>query len=118
MRTSASYLLAGAALLGGATHATAEPTCRPDLVVRKATLSEVQHMRRTWTARILVDAGRCASASGAFTIAFVRLKENAPDLQFSEPFTWAPGEIEVSTDLATDEALLRYSISAAPCPCR
>ena len=118
MRSCALFLLAGSIILGGTAHASMEPTCKPSLVVQKATLSEVERMHRTWTAHILVDATRCATASGPFTIAFIRLRENAPDLQFTEPFTWAPGAVEVSTDVAADEAVLRYSIAVAPCPCR
>lgn len=118
MRSCASFLLAGSFILAGPAHAGMEPTCKPSLVVQKVALSEVERMHRTWTAHILVDATRCATASGPFTIVFIRLKDNAPDLQFSEPFTWAPGAVEVSTDVAADEAMLRYSISVAPCPCR
>ena len=75
-------------------------------------------MQRTWTAQILVDAARCATASGRFTIHFIRLKEDAPDAPFSEEFGWTPGEIEVSTLFAADEAVLKYSLRAAACPCR
>ena len=118
MRTRRSFLLAGSLLLAGPAHAGMEPTCRPSLVVQKVALSDVEGLHRTWTAHILVDATRCATASGAFTIGFIRLKENAPDLQFTEPFTWKPGAVEVSTAVAADEAMLRYSIAVASCPCR
>lgn len=118
MRSRASVLLACSLILGGPAHAGMEPTCKPSLVVQKVALSEVERMHRTWTAHILVDATRCATASGPFTIAFIRLKDNAPDLQFTEPFTWIPGAVEVSTEVAADEAVLRYSIAVASCPCR
>ncbi len=118
MRPGTWFLLAVAALLGEAAHAAGEPTCRPSLAVWEAKLSEDRQAQRTWTARILVDAARCADASGRFTINFVRLKDNAPDLHFVVPFTWASAEIKVSTDFAADEAVLHYSITAAPCTCR
>ncbi len=118
MRPGTWFLLAVAALLGEAAHAAGEPTCRPSLVVREVELSEARQMQRTWTARILVDAERCAGTSGRFAVNFVRLKDDAPDLRFFVPFTWAPGEIEVSTDFAADEGVLHYSIAAVPCTCR
>jgi hypothetical protein len=118
MRSRPSFVLAGSLMFAGPAHAGMEPTCKPSLIVQKVALSEVEHMHRTWTAHILVDATRCATASGPFTVAFIRLKDNAPDLQFTQPFTWAPGAVVVSTDVAADEAVLRYSISVAECPCR
>ena len=118
MRSRTSILLAGSLIFAGPAHAGMEPTCKPSLVVQKVALSEVERMHRTWTAHILVDAARCAIASGPFSVAFIRLKENAPDLQFTQPFTWAPGAVEVSTEVAGDEAVLRYFISVAECPCR
>jgi len=118
MRSRPSFVLAAGLMLAGPAHAGTEPTCKPRLVVQRVALSEVENMHRTWTAHILVDAARCATASGSFTVAFIRLKDNAPDLQFTQPFTWAPGAVEISTDVAGDEAVLRYSISVAACPCR
>ena len=50
---------------------------------------------------------------------FVRLKEMAPDLLFSEEFTWTPGKIEISAEFWLDEAVLDYWIGyVAMCPCR
>ena len=71
-----------------------------------------------------VDASRCAATSGSFEIHFVREKENAPELEFVERFTWQIGEtrsgqIEVSLDFWHDEAVLRYGLgSVAACACR
>jgi hypothetical protein len=97
----------------------AAPPCTPDLAVTSAHLSEMQALRRIWTARIAVDASQCATTSGRFFIRFVRLKELGPDLPFSEAFTWRPGAIEVSTSFAADEAVLEYSIGyVRPCACR
>jgi hypothetical protein len=71
-----------------------------------------------------VDAARCAGTSGQFYIRFIREKENAMELEFSEPFTWQVGqlqtaEIEVAVDFWRDEAILDYSLAyVALCPCR
>jgi hypothetical protein len=55
----------------------------------------------------------------SFRHQLIRLKEMAPDLPFTEQFTWSPGQIEVSVNFWADEAVLAYSIGAvAPCPCR
>ena len=102
-----------------ATPCLAAPLCTPDIAVTGAHLSEVRGWQRTWTARIAVDASQCATTSGRFFIRFVRLKEVGPDLAFSEPFTWRPGVIEVSTGFAADEAVLDYAIGyVRPCACR
>ena len=111
-------LLVGAALLGGATQAAGEPICTPTLTVREVKFSDIELDQRTWSARIAVDAARCATGSGRFAIHFVRLKETAPDGAFSEQFSWTPGEIEVSTLFAADEAVADYWIEPLPCPCR
>jgi hypothetical protein len=113
------YLLAGVVALLGVPQAMGEPLCKPDLVVKDVKFSEMHLWQRVWTARIAVDASRCASASGRFSIDFVRLKEIGPDLRFTEQFTWRPGQVDVSTDFAADEAVLNYSIGdVAPCRCR
>jgi hypothetical protein len=79
----------------------------------------MRSLQRVWTARVDVDASRCATSSGRFDINFIRLKETAPDLPFTEQFTWRPGEIEVSVNFWTDEAVLEYLIGTiAACPCR
>lgn len=118
-------LCRSAALLAGivgalpAAQSPGAPLCTPDLAVTSARLSEIRASQRTWTARIAVDASQCATISGRFFIRFVRLKEIGPDLAFSEPFTWRPGAIEVSTSFAADEAVLDYSIGyVRPCACR
>jgi hypothetical protein len=94
------------------------PACKPGLAVTDIMFSQVHRLQRIWSARIAVDASRCATDYGAFDIAFVRLKETAPDMRFTERFDWTPGVIVVATDFAADEAVLDYSIEAAACPCR
>jgi hypothetical protein len=104
-----------------APHAAAgEALCRPSLVVQSVTFSAVdfQTWRRTWAAQLAVDAASCATTSGRFRIDFVRLKEDAPDLRFTETFAWRPGRVEATTLFAADEAVLSYTIEAASCPCR
>jgi hypothetical protein len=109
--------LAGIAVLVGVTQAVGAPLCKPNLTVKAVRFSEMPRTR-LWTAEVAVDASRCGAASGRFHIDFVRLKENGPDLRFTEQFMWKPGQVAVSTDFWADEAVLDYSIEAAPCPCR
>ena len=93
-------------------------TCKPALAIKETRFSQPQHRQRTWTAALAVDAAHCATASGSFEITFIRLKENAPDLLFSEKFTWSPGPLEVSLDFWWDEAVLEQWIEdVAPCGC-
>jgi len=79
-------------------HAAGAPVCKPELTVKDVTFSPIHNLQRTWTARIAVDAARCATESGHFQVKFVRLKETAPDIDFAEQFSWTAGEIEVATD--------------------
>ena len=75
--------------------------------------------RVVWTASIAVDRSYCAAASGAFEIDFIRIKEYAPDMQFTEKFRWAAGQFDVSIELAADESVLDYRVGfIAPCVCR
>jgi hypothetical protein len=114
-----SALLAALVIAGGITQAVGQSTCRPTLAFKGVQFSEVRSMHREWTARLQVDASRCATHSGRFEINFVRLKEAAPDLPFTEQFIWKPGTTEVSLFFWADEAVLSYSIGAVgPCVCR
>ena len=80
---------------------------------------QLETMERTWSATLAVDASRCATTSGSFEILFTRLKENAPEIEFSEQFTWKPGSFEVSVNFWADEAVEGYWLhSIAACPCR
>jgi len=116
--TRISSLLATAFVLCGAAQATGEPPCRPTLIVKGVTFSAAHQWRRTWAARIAADASRCATTSGHFDIDFTRLREDAPDLRFSERFTWTAGEFDATAVFAADEAVLDYSVRVAPCACR
>lgn len=120
MQTSRFSLLPAIVIaLFGATQATGDTLCKPTLEVREVRFSEAREQQRTWTAVLAADASRCATTSGRFYINFVRLKEMAPDLLFTEQFSWRPGLFEVSVDFWLDEALLDYSTGyISACPCR
>jgi hypothetical protein len=113
-------LIAGSIGLIGASQAIAQPMCKPALAFKEIRFSEMQPptMERKWTAVLSVDASSCATATGRFAILFSRLKENGPELDFREQFTWHPGQVEVSVDFWADEAVERYWLdSVSPCPC-
>jgi hypothetical protein len=117
-RSLFSILLTGTAALFSTTQTVGETLCRPALKFEQVGLSETQGHQRLWSAVLAVDASQCATISGRFYVNFVRLKEMAPDLLFSEEFTWSPGRIEISVELWLDEAILDYRISyVASCPC-
>jgi hypothetical protein len=112
-------LLAGSIVLFGATQTVGQQACEPHLSFQEVRFSDVQNQQRRWTAVLGVDASRCVATSGRFDIKFTRLKEGAPDLEFSEQFKWRPGQLEVWTDFWQDEVVLKYSIdSIASCVCR
>jgi|SRR5215475_13479988 len=114
-----SFLLAGVMALLGATHTGAETMCRPTLTVEQVRFSEPGGQQRLWSAIVTVDASSCATTSGPFYVNFVRLKEMAPDVLFSEEFTWKPGQVEISVEFWLDEAVLNYWIGYVPtCSCR
>jgi hypothetical protein len=112
------FLLAVAYIVWDASYAAGAPQCKPILTVKGVTFSPVHQWRRTWNAHIVADASHCSTTAGHFDIDFMRLREDAPDLRFSEQFTWTVGELDATTVFAADEAVLQYSIRAAACPCR
>jgi hypothetical protein len=118
-----SVSLAASVLVLGGTPSLSMQICKPQLTLVNARQSEIRNQQRTWSANLAVDASRCVAASGSFNIHFVRDKENAPELEFGERFTWHAGEhqtaqTEVSIDLWMDEAVLDYAIGyVAPCGC-
>ncbi|TMK17148.1 MAG: hypothetical protein E6G75_10015 [Alphaproteobacteria bacterium] len=88
-----SILLAASLVTFGAMQAVAGELCKPALSLRDVRISEPRE--------------------------FTRLKETAPDLRFSERFTWASGRSEVSIDMWWDEWFEGYRIAhIAACPCR
>jgi len=120
-RVPAAALLAGGIALAGMPHAIAAPACKPALAFKDVRFSEMhlETMQRKWTALLSVDASRCATVSGRFEIMFSRMKENAPEIDFVEQFTWKPGLVEVSVDFWADEAVEDYRLTGvSACPCR
>ena len=100
-------------------QAVAQTVCKPTLAVKDVRFSEMVNLKRFWTATGEVDASRCATSSGLFSVAFVRLAENAPDLEFAEPLFWRPGQTRIRVEFWADEAVQKYWISdVATCPCR
>ncbi|MEJ0078666.1 MAG: hypothetical protein WDO17_25130 [Alphaproteobacteria bacterium] len=112
------------ALLGagvGLTPAIAAPLCKPVLAFKQVRFSQVQPetMERIWSATLAVDASRCATNSGRFEILFSRMKENAPEVDFTERFVWKPESVDVSVAFWADEAVEAYWLrNIAACPCR
>jgi hypothetical protein len=115
----ASMLAAALVIPLQATQAIAQPICKPELTVKEVSFSQPVNLRRFWTAVVHADGSKCATASGLFAIGFVRLAENAPDLQFAEPFFWRQGAASVRVEFWADEAVDKYWIDeVASCPCR
>jgi hypothetical protein len=93
--------------------------CRPAIVVDSTQFGSVQAQQRVWKGMLSIDANQCASGSGAFELGFIRERENAPDLQFIERFTWTAGQMEISVSFWQDEFVSKYWIhKIAPCACR
>ena len=113
-----SIVLAGTVALFSVTQAVAETMCRPTLTFEQARFSETRGQQRLWNAVLAVDASNCATTAGRFYVNFVRLKEMAPDLLFSEEFAWRPERIQISMEFWLDEAVQDYWLGyVAMCPC-
>jgi hypothetical protein len=99
----------------------AQPVCAPALTVKQVHLSEVtEDLKRFWKATLEIDASKCVVPSGYFFIHFVRLAENAPDLEFAERFTWRTEQkqMQVVVEFSADEAVGGYRIGEiGACPC-
>jgi hypothetical protein len=117
-----AWLLACAFAAPAATDVLAAITCKPILSVRN--VRELRTANRPiqpwiWKATIVADNAYCATAAGAFEIDFIRLKEYAPDVQFTEKHRWSTGQFDVAMELTADEAIHDYRIGfVAPCVCR
>jgi hypothetical protein len=121
-RTFVAGLVASAFALASVGQAGSQPVCRPKLTVTGVQLSEMipPTLERKWSALVLVDASRCApDSAGYFDMIFMRLKENADDLDFREQFIWLSPSVKVGIDLWADEAVYQYWITnVTPCRCR
>lgn len=96
-------------------------TCKPVLSLRNVREIRTSSTPQPWTwkATVVADRTHCATGSGAFEIDFIRIKEYAPDMQFTEKFRWTPGQFDVSIELAADESVLDYRLGfISPCVCR
>jgi hypothetical protein len=105
----------------GTIDAAAQPIwiCRPVLAVMSVIFSKTPDGYRDWTAKIDVDASQCATSRGLFSIRFLRLSDDGPDLEFVEPFIWKSGQMKVVVAFAASETVQHYWIEEiAPCTCR
>jgi hypothetical protein len=120
MRALISALAALPLVLMGATPSRAQSLCRPSLAFTDAhyTPMNLPKLERTWTVAFTVDASRCATDSGSFSILFTVWKENAPDIEYVETFQWVPDLNVISKQFWADEAVGAYRVSEVhPCPC-
>ena len=115
------FLLAALPLvLMDTTAGRAQPICRPTLAFTEAHYAPMKlpKLERTWTVAFTVDASRCATDSGSFSILFTVWKENAPDTEYVETFKWTPDLNVISKDFWADEAVGAYKVKdIAPCTC-
>jgi hypothetical protein len=113
-------LTAVSLILMGATESWSQPICRPTLAFTEAHYEPIKlpRLERTWTVAFTVDASRCATDSGSFSILFTVWKENAPDTDYVENFKWIPDLNVISKEFWADEAVGAYKVKdIAPCPC-
>ena len=101
-------------------HATAVVSCKPILATRVTWDTRVSPMQPyLWKAAMFADVRHCATHAGTFEVDFVRIKEYAPELQFTEQYRWTEGEFEIALELSGDEAVVDHRIGfVAPCVCR
>ena len=105
--------------IGGA-PTPAQPVCRPTMAFMAPHYSPMTlpKLERTWTLAFTVDASRCATSAGTFSIVFTVYKENAPDTEFVETFRWVPNINVISKEFWADEAVGAYKVNEiAACPC-
>ncbi len=120
-RTLSRSLLALPLMFMGGTQTLAQTACKPTLAFKNAHYAPMKlpRLERTWTVAFTVDASRCATDSGSFSIVFTVWKENAPDTEYAEAFQWRPDLNVISKEFWADEAVGAYRVrEIAPCPCR
>jgi hypothetical protein len=103
-----------------ATQSWSQASCRPTLAFTEAHYAPMKlpKVERTWTVAFTVDASRCATDTGNFSILFTVWKENAPDTEYVETFKWIPDLNVISKEFWADEAVGAYKVKdVAPCPC-
>ena len=113
-------LVALALVAIGATPNSAQSVCKPTFAFTAAHYTPMQlpKLERTWTVAFTVDASRCATDRGNFSILFTVWKENGPDIDYVETFQWALDLNVIAKDFWADEAVGAYKVTdIAPCPC-
>jgi hypothetical protein len=112
--------LACSMLLLALAQATPVVSCKPILTTRATSDTRASPIEPyLWKASMVADSRHCATRTGAFEVDFIRIKEYAPDLQFTEKYRWTTGEFEIVLDLSGDEAVLDHRVGfVAPCVCR
>jgi len=103
-----------------ATPNWAQPVCEPTIAFTEAHYATMKlpKLERTWSVAFTVDASRCATSSGSFSILFAVWKENAPDTEYVETFQWTRGLNVISKEFWADEAVGAYTVTdIAPCTC-
>jgi len=82
-------------------------------------MSSLPAVPSRWSATIAADTSFCATRSGTFEIDFIRIRDNSPDLQFTQSFRWGQSPFDVAIELTPGEAILEFRIGfVASCPCR
>ncbi len=120
-RSCVAVLLAGVLGMVGASAAVGQQVCKPALAISDVQFSgwQLPTMERKWTAKVAVDASKCAAnSSGYFEVGFLRLIENGVDIEFKEEFAWTSPSVQVGLDFWANEAVGSYWINkVSACPC-
>ena len=104
----------------GSTQTLAQTAFKPVMAFTEAHYAPMKlpRLERKWTVAFTVDASRCATDSGSFSILFTVWKENAPDTEYVETFKWTPDLNVISKEFWADEAVGAYKVKdIAPCTC-
>jgi hypothetical protein len=108
-------------LLLAPSNSFSQVACKPFLSIKtvKEDRTYSPTLQWRWNALLRADNTHCATRSGSFEVDFVRIKENSPDLQFTQKFRWSQGEFAISMELTSDEAILDSRVGfIAHCVCR
>lgn len=110
-RTFMSLVVLASLLLGATSAFSQVVACRPllsTMTVREVRTPSQWPLPWRWHATIVADTSFCAVRSGNFEIDFVRIKEYAPDQQFTQTFRWSQDQFDISMELSPDEAILEF----------
>jgi hypothetical protein len=82
-------------------QASAQPLCKPLVVVKETKFSVIRDWKRIWIAAVSADTSQCAAASGRFRLGVDRVQD------------------EISIVFGYDEAPVAYWVAdVEPCACR